>query len=1822
MNLQEFKKLLSQILCDIKGLKETCADCQENITYLYEGDEITNITTIEFTGDVIVTQDGDKITVNVTNNSTVNSDLTIKDEGDIVEEEVTEIDFQGNIVEVTTLEEGKVIVTINETPQMQADWEETDIESPSFIKNKPNLNTLSVEDEGTLVEPNTGSIDFIGPDVFVESLNTGEVTVDVEAPVSDIEVNTLVRLPDGSLFSPGFLQDGLISGGIVTWKQDYVYDVSAATYRINGIFYQSETSEITLSPADLTNDRIDVVVVNTDGQVDVIEGTPSPAPVEPTIDPDFQVRLGIIIVEANTTQPTIVPQDWIYRENIEWTTSVLAGANADFNNTASPFAGTKSIFDAEMESRHVIIFSKGSFVDSTDYKALVLKMKSSPWGRQSSLGLRFYLSGSPVGKRVIIKNGSFGFDSSINNYQHIAISLSDFNLTGNIDQLRIECLSSGESSWIRNLYIDDIQLQDSQVVGEPPVKALIIKDEGVNVSLDANEINFVGSAVNVTQTSPGKVDVTITAPAASNDWTILGNSGTDELINFVGTTDNEPLSIRTNNVRRFSIATGQARIDTFDPTVGSAPGGGFYVNAGNKTNPGLVTYPGANIAISGGHLGEGALSSLEGGYWNIAIGDESGDAITTGHNNTLLGFMAGNALTTASNNVLLGQQVARYSTVPFGTVGIGGFALENNIDGYVNVAVGGEAMRYTVSGNDNVAVGWHALRGNNGQTPLRNVAIGTAAGLRANTENVMIGFNQGGGSGLGSNRNTAIGAVQNGWFGGIQDNASDNTVLGWWAGFEGITGNKNILVGIEAAASGNFGQRVSGESNIVIGNKTGNYTQGSSNNIAIGNYVANPGGIGGNATLNIANLIYGINLYTGTTISATPLATGRLGIRTVNPSTTLHITSEAADTSGLRFQNLTSASPTSTGQPIGVDSNGNVVTVAGGGGGGSYTFENGLTESATVVKLGGAFTTFPTVVGTLGANFQSNTLYDDENAIRYFEDSLEKSHLFSLSTQGPTANEGIKTYGGNVIYDLAGSLQGENYYQIYSNYGTDKLDFLHTLQYSDDKVSTAKQINLYDTAVIGNNRFTHRHRLNESSVEKVDDIYYEDGNANYGEVYDIDEITYSSGPDLINQVNLNREIYLNNFYSGLQGNTNLTDGFFKIYQNNGSSTSEIGTTLDGGGDTHFRFFYDNGTDSLQILNPTTLASGANTRTLPISVNGNYADASGNITVAGGGGSAWELTGNAGTTPGTNFLGTTDNQDLVFQRNSQQIARFYSDRLTIGIGAGNSQYSNFIGVNVGNLATSATYSNFIGWEAGNGATSASASNFIGSSAGSGAVNANNSNFIGSSGAGATNAARSNFIGSETGQNATNASNSNFIGEIAGYDAAGASHSNFFGTYTGWEATNASYSNLFGYNVGRVQGTANNIGSNNIIIGTNISLPNATANAINIGGVLFGINTYSNTSGSPSIVPSSTGKIGIRTVTPQNTLHITSEAANTSGLRFTNLTSASPTSTGQAIGVDANGDVVTIASGGGGVSATNGLTESPTDTVKLGGSLIENTTITGTTYTLTKTFDGTVNGGLNITSATTAGTFNHKLVNIELTGANATSNVTSYGLYVRNGHTGGGNTFNYGIRGHVDAAVYQAAGVYGSASNGTFSFGVYGKNTGGGQGVRGESDFSSGGSFSGLVGIDATGNGTTGIAVNALTYVNNNTFPVGQFIKTPPSGDTTVHSIVKLQSDYGSTPSIGFGASLDFQLQYTGTGDSKSNQVISKWITTPDNTRVSELSVTGNSSGVMYTLMQVQATGVIILTQGLSDYADDTAAATGGIPVNGLYRTGSAIKIRVS
>jgi Chaperone of endosialidase/Collagen triple helix repeat (20 copies) len=125
----------------------------------------------------------------------------------------------------------------------------------------------------------------------------------------------------------------------------------------------------------------------------------------------------------------------------------------------------------------------------------------------------------------------------------------------------------------------------------------------------------------------------------------------------------------------------------------------------------------------------------------------------------------------------------------------------------------------------------------------------------------------------------------------------------------------------------------------------------------------------------------------------------------------------------------------------------------------------------------------------------------------------------------------------------------------------------------------------------------------------------------------------------------------------------------------------------------------------------------------------------------------------------------------------------------------------------------------------------------------------------------------------------------------------------------DLTNGFSNSGFGFSAGANITT----GSNNLALGNDTNVASSTASyQLNIANNIFG-------TGLNGSVGSPAGFIGIGTAAPTAKLEIASGVANSSGLKFTSLTSASPTSTGQAIGVDASGNVVTIA-GGGGACAT--------------------------------------------------------------------------------------------------------------------------------------------------------------------------------------------------------------------------------------------------------------------------------------------------------------
>ncbi|MBK8472139.1 MAG: hypothetical protein IPL33_08160 [Sphingobacteriales bacterium] len=109
----------------------------------------------------------------------------------------------------------------------------------------------------------------------------------------------------------------------------------------------------------------------------------------------------------------------------------------------------------------------------------------------------------------------------------------------------------------------------------------------------------------------------------------------------------------------------------------------------------------------------------------------------------------------------------------------------------------------------------------------------------------------------------------------------------------------------------------------------------------------------------------------------------------------------------------------------------------------------------------------------------------------------------------------------------------------------------------------------------------------------------------------------------------------------------------------GTGINISGNTISNIGDSD-----NNSSNEIQTLslsgNNLSLSNGGGSVTLPSS----------------GGGSGWNLTGNAATNPSTNFIGTTDDQPLLFRVNNQKAGTLNTGNTAFGMNAMN---NNTIGV---------------------------------------------------------------------------------------------------------------------------------------------------------------------------------------------------------------------------------------------------------------------------------------------------------------------------------------------------------------------------------------------------------------------------------------------------------------------------------------------------------------------------------------------------------------
>ena len=309
-----------------------------------------------------------------------------------------------------------------------------------------------------------------------------------------------------------------------------------------------------------------------------------------------------------------------------------------------------------------------------------------------------------------------------------------------------------------------------------------------------------------------------------------------------------------------------------------------------------VSSQGANVSSNfntsvGGNTMIGVVTAAEG--YNTTVGFNGLRNLTTGSKNAVMGALAGDALTEATFNCVLGAEALTVDTKGSGSVAVGRAALElQNFTSFTttqNVAVGNQAGLRNATGTENTFIGGFA--GRFAGTSIGTTFVGTEAGLGNDSAR------------LDGDDNTAVGRDAGH---DLQGAATNNTMIGSFAGQSVTTHARNTMVGLNAGSATNSSDNTfigtsagsgitSGDANTIVGRYNGNQggldIRESSNNIVLSDGDGNPQLLindAGDITNNVGNLDSnsnqnaGFNLRKGNTnvfsgSNLTPITANRIG---------------------------------------------------------------------------------------------------------------------------------------------------------------------------------------------------------------------------------------------------------------------------------------------------------------------------------------------------------------------------------------------------------------------------------------------------------------------------------------------------------------------------------------------------------------------------------------------------------------------------------------------------------------------------------------------------------------------------------------------------------------------------------------------------------------------------------------------------------------------------------------------------------------------------------------------------------------------------------
>lgn len=210
----------------------------------------------------------------------------------------------------------------------------------------------------------------------------------------------------------------------------------------------------------------------------------------------------------------------------------------------------------------------------------------------------------------------------------------------------------------------------------------------------------------------------------TSGWNINGNAGTNSNTNFLGTTTNQPVVFRVNNIPKL-------RLETNGTLATLNTGNSVFIGENAGTNDDLTNNNNVFIGRNSGNnnttgennlaVGQSSLTSNTIGNNNVSIGLNSLTNNVSGSDNIAIGALALETITNTNQNIGIGNQSLRYSTSSNNT-GVGYWSGRQVTTGNNNTAVGSSSLLNLTSGSFNTAVGSDAF--NTGTNYNNSTAIG------------------------------------------------------------------------------------------------------------------------------------------------------------------------------------------------------------------------------------------------------------------------------------------------------------------------------------------------------------------------------------------------------------------------------------------------------------------------------------------------------------------------------------------------------------------------------------------------------------------------------------------------------------------------------------------------------------------------------------------------------------------------------------------------------------------------------------------------------------------------------------------------------------------------------------------------------------------------------------------------------------------------------------------------------------------------------------------------------------------------------------------